>query len=172
MGVVGFLKKHAKRFMLQILAHGGAPKHIAFIMDGNRRYAKKRNMEAYNGHSEGFSALSEVLELSMELGVKEVTVFAFAIENFNRSKKEVDGLMNLAVEKLNLMMEKNEIIDKLGICVKFVGDLSLVPANVREVMEKAFEYSKNNTKYVHSLLYLLLIYFQSCLEHLLRLQFT
>jgi len=148
MGLIAFLRKQARKILLQILSHGAVPSHVAFIMDGNRRYAKKKGMDTNGGHSEGFSTLRDVLELSMELGVKEVTVFAFAIENFQRSKKEVDGLMNLAVEKLNLMMEKNDIIDQLGICVRIAGNISLLPPNVQEIMEKAVEYSKNNTRAV------------------------
>jgi len=99
----------------------------------------------------GFDTLQEVLEMSILIGVKEITVFAFSIENFKRPPQEVEGLMELAKEKLTKMMEENDLIDKLEICVRIAGDLSLVPPDVREVMEKTVNYSRRHSKAILNL---------------------
>ncbi len=75
------------------------PEHIAFIMDGNRRFAKQQNVAVKDGHRMGFRKLEETLEWCMHLGIKEVTVYAFSIDNFGRSPTEVQALMALAEEK-------------------------------------------------------------------------
>lgn len=109
------------------------PKHVAFIMDGNRRYAQKRHVERQEGHTQGFDKLAEVktsdepiqsliftpnclqideyvrtrlqtLRWCLNLGIHEVTVYAFSIENFKRSKEEVDGLMELARQKFSRLL--------------------------------------------------------------------
>ena len=76
------------------------PKHVAFIMDGNRRWARRHGWTTFEGHLAGFGALESMLESCLELDVRAVTVYAFSIENFHRSPKEVDDLMQLLKEKL------------------------------------------------------------------------
>lgn len=95
-----------QRLCINILKTGHVPKHVAFIMDGNRRYAKKANVEKLEGHSKGFDKLAETLHWCKELGINEVTVYAFSIDNFKRSKEEVDGLMKLANEKFERLLEE------------------------------------------------------------------
>uniref|UniRef100_A0ABI8A2S1 Alkyl transferase n=1 Tax=Felis catus TaxID=9685 RepID=A0ABI8A2S1_FELCA len=95
-----------ERFCANIIKAGPVPKHVAFIMDGNRRYAKKRQVERQEGHSQGFNKLAETLRWCLNLGILEVTVYAFSIENFKRSKSEVDGLMDLARQKFSRLMEE------------------------------------------------------------------
>ncbi|XP_073871852.1 dehydrodolichyl diphosphate synthase complex subunit DHDDS isoform X8 [Macaca fascicularis] len=95
-----------ERFCANIIKAGPMPKHIAFIMDGNRRYAKKCQVERQEGHSQGFNKLAETLRWCLNLGILEVTVYAFSIENFKRSKSEVDGLMDLARQKFSRLMEE------------------------------------------------------------------
>jgi ditrans,polycis-polyprenyl diphosphate synthase len=135
-----------RTLLLQILAHGPIPRHVAFIMDGNRRFAKKIQVPKIKGHQLGFKALERILDWCMQLGVKEVTVYAFSIENFKRPKDEVDGLMDLAADKFANMMEENKMIDKLGIRVCVPGELDLLPEKLRSVMEKVMDYSKDNTR--------------------------
>lgn len=84
---------------------GPIPKHVAFIMDGNRRFAKQRNLETHQGHSFGFKQLEKTLEWSMELGIKQVTVYAFSIENFKRTQEEQDVLFDLADQKFKEFLE-------------------------------------------------------------------
>ncbi|TRY58566.1 hypothetical protein DNTS_000406 [Danionella cerebrum] len=80
------------------------PKHVAFIMDGNRRYAQKTHKVRQEGHTQGFEKLAETLRWCLNLGIHEVTVYAFSIENFKRSKEEVDGLMELARQKFSRLL--------------------------------------------------------------------
>ena len=84
------------------------PKHVAFIMDGNRRYANKQNVAKIEGHVRGFDKLAETLSWCRDLGITEVTVYAFSIENYNRTKEEVDGLMELARRKFMRLLEEKD----------------------------------------------------------------
>ncbi|CAH0397344.1 unnamed protein product [Chilo suppressalis] len=93
-------------FCIKIIKTGRIPQHIAFIMDGNRRYAKKHHENTAAGHSKGFDKLSETLKWCLDLGIPEVTVYAFSIENFKRSEEEVNALMDLAREKFQRLLDE------------------------------------------------------------------
>ncbi len=115
------------------------PKHIAIIMDGNRRYSKLMgNMEAIEGHKRGVNTLEKVLDWAIELGIEIVTAYAFSTENFNRPSKEVEGLM-LLFQKEFEGIAKNPKIHKNRVRVKAVGNLDLLPENVREAIRIAEE---------------------------------
>ncbi|XP_037683994.1 dehydrodolichyl diphosphate synthase complex subunit DHDDS isoform X1 [Choloepus didactylus] len=135
-----------ERFCANILKAGPVPKHIAFIMDGNRRYAKKCQVERQEGHSQGFNKLAETLRWCLNLGIMEVTVYAFSIENFKRSKSEVDGLMDLAREKFSRLMEEQEKLQKHGVCIRVLGDLHLLPLDLQELIAQAVQATKNYNK--------------------------
>uniref|UniRef100_A0AAA9S0F4 Alkyl transferase n=3 Tax=Bos TaxID=9903 RepID=A0AAA9S0F4_BOVIN len=132
-----------ERFCANIIKAGPMPKHIAFIMDGNRRYAKKCQVERQEGHSQGFNKLAETLRWCLNLGILEVTVYAFSIENFKRSKSEVDGLMDLAREKFSRLMEEQEKLQKHGVCIRVLGDLHLLPLDLQELVAQAVQTTKN-----------------------------
>eukprot|EP00794_Sanderia_malayensis_P000317 gene317-947_t len=132
--------------LFRILKCGHVPQHVAFIMDGNRRYADKIKAQRQIGHSKGFEKLAEVLYWCFQLGIPEVTVYAFSTENFKRSKEEVDGLMNLAEEKFKKLMEEKEAIMKYGISLRVIGDVSLIPDHVKQAIATAVEFSKDNTR--------------------------
>ncbi|KAI3658668.1 hypothetical protein MP638_006732 [Amoeboaphelidium occidentale] len=100
------------------------PKHIGFIMDGNRRYARKSAAATIEGHIKGYNALQKVLEHCMEIKCKEVTTYAFSLENFKRSLDEVYQLMRLFEDKLDLFMREDEWVNRNGVRVRFRGDLS------------------------------------------------
>ncbi|KAF2304499.1 hypothetical protein GH714_032801 [Hevea brasiliensis] len=95
---------------------GPIPNHFAFIMDGNRRYAKKENMKEGAGHRAGFVALISVLRFCYELGVKYVTIYAFSMDNFKRSPDEVKHLMDLMLEKIELPRDES-IVNQYGISI-------------------------------------------------------
>lgn len=113
------------------------PKHIAFIMDGNRRFAQKRHVERQEGHSQGFEKLAETLRWCLNLNIKEVTVYAFSIENFNRSPEEVEGLMELAKQKFTRLLDEQESLEKHGVCVRVLGDLTMLSLELQEAIAKA-----------------------------------
>lgn len=120
-----------ERAAIDVVKAGRVPKHVAFIMDGNRRYASKQKLQKTEGHSRGFSKLAETLKWCRDLGINEVTVYAFSIENFRRSQEEVDGLMQLAREKLKLLIDERDKINKHSVCVRFIGNLTLLPVDLQ-----------------------------------------
>ncbi|KAL3274138.1 hypothetical protein HHI36_015552 [Cryptolaemus montrouzieri] len=134
-----------QRFVVNVLKCGPIPKHVGIIMDGNRRYAKKVNVEKYIGHSKGFDKLSEALVWCKELGIKEVTVYAFSIENFKRTPKEVDELMNLAIEKFEKLLEEEDKLMAEGICVRVIGNMKLLREDFQKLIAKAMLLTKDNT---------------------------
>ncbi|KAG0477359.1 hypothetical protein HPP92_014200 [Vanilla planifolia] len=139
-----------RRLLFSILAFGPMPNHIAFIMDGNRRYANRR-MEQGTGHRAGFSALISVLRYCYEMGVKYVTIYAFSIENFKRKPEEVQSTMNLMKEKIDELMQKQSIVSEYGVRVNFLGNLNLLENDVRLSIEKFMRSTSNNTEPVLSI---------------------
>eukprot|EP00118_Oscarella_pearsei_P008626 m.45499 g.45499 ORF g.45499 m.45499 type:complete len:353 (+) comp33611_c0_seq2:242-1300(+) len=136
-----------RRFCSGVLKEGPVPKHVAFIMDGNRRYARKMKMsQAADGHALGFEKLAETLEWCLDLGINEVTVYAFSIENFKRSKDEVEGLMELAKKSFARLLEEEELIRKHEICIRVLGDVELLPSDVQKAVAKAVVLSRNNKR--------------------------
>nr|XP_009941747.1 PREDICTED: dehydrodolichyl diphosphate synthase isoform X2 [Opisthocomus hoazin] len=132
-----------ERFCANIIKAGPMPKHVAFIMDGNRRYARKCHVERQQGHSQGFDKLAQTLRWCLNLGIREVTVYAFSIENFKRSKEEVDGLMDLARQKFSRLLEEQESLKKHGVCIRVLGDLPLLPLDIQELIAKSVLATRN-----------------------------
>ncbi|PWB87699.1 polyprenyl diphosphate synthase [Methanobrevibacter thaueri] len=113
------------------------PKHVAIIMDGNRRYSKLQgNMDVIKGHEIGVDTLEKVLDWSIELGIEIITVYAFSTENFNRPQHEVEGLMKLFVKNFKRLVD-HEKIHKNEVKVKVVGRTELIPESVREAIKEA-----------------------------------
>lgn len=110
-----------QRFCAKILKTGPVPFHVGFIMDGNRRYANKTQVKRKEGHNKGFEKLAECLQWCREFGIREVTVYAFSIENFKRSKEEVDTLMELAREKYKKLLEEKERLMEEGVRIRVIG---------------------------------------------------
>ncbi|KAK7253021.1 hypothetical protein RIF29_37399 [Crotalaria pallida] len=146
--LLGGLCSSLRRFLFSILSVGPVPNHVAFIMDGNRRYAKKRNLVEGVGHKVGFSALLSILRYCYELGVKYVTVYAFSIENFKREPKEVQSLMDLMQEKIEELLQQESIINEYGVRLHFIGNLQLLTEPVRVAMEKAMRVTAHNNQRV------------------------
>lgn len=136
------------RFCNNVLQCGSIPRHVAFIMDGNRRFARKRNFAHAQGHLLGFDKLSQTLEWCLDLGISRVTVYAFSIENFKRCKEEVDYLMELAREKFSQLLQEREFLDKNGVRVRVLGNLSFLPTDIRELMVEGMEMTKHNDRAV------------------------
>ncbi|XP_054714836.1 dehydrodolichyl diphosphate synthase complex subunit DHDDS-like [Uloborus diversus] len=135
-----------EKLCIDVLKCGSIPKHVAFIMDGNRRYATKNGMEKLQGHALGFEKLSETLEWCLDLGITEVTVYTFSIENFKRPKEEVDCLMNLAREKFQDLLQEKEKLDKYGVCIRIFGDITLLPEDIQMLIADVVLYTYNNSK--------------------------
>ncbi|KAL3204435.1 hypothetical protein MRX96_011451 [Rhipicephalus microplus] len=131
---------------VRVLKAGKVPSHLAVIMDGNRRFARKQNMRSVEGHVQGFDKLAEVLYWCSELGVTEVTVYAFSIENFKRSKDEVDGLLDLALQKLRNMLNEMDKIHEHGVCIRVLGNLSYLPVELQQVVAEVVHETQGNSR--------------------------
>ncbi len=119
------------------------PNHIAIILDGNGRWAKKRGMPRSYGHVKGCENLEDICEVAKELGVKYLTVYAFSTENWKRSKEEVDGLMKLF---RNYLKKCIKISQKNNMRVKVIGDVSAFDPDIQESIVKLENFSKDFTK--------------------------
>jgi len=121
------------------------PEHVAIIMDGNGRWATKKGLPRSYGHKRGVNVLKEILKVSKSLGCKILTVYAFSTENWTRPTKEVDFLINLFSEVL-----KSEIkeIHEESTKIKFIGDLTPFPKNLREKISSSESLTKNNNKFL------------------------
>ena len=117
------------------------PKHIAIIMDGNRRWARQRGLPTQLGHNQGVKALEKIAVACQEKGVKYLTVFAFSTENWNRSKEEVDHLMELLAKNISDFDKK---FDNRNVRIKAVGDKSALPQNLLDGIAEIEERTKNN----------------------------
>lgn len=117
------------------------PAHIAIIMDGNGRWAKKRGLPRSMGHSEGAKVLEKILEVCEELGVKYLTAFAFSTENWSRPQKEVDYLMELLEEYIRKFNQKKDS----NIRVRVIGDISALSKSIQNEIINIEQNTKNNT---------------------------
>lgn len=144
-GIQGVLS-WGKTCVARILATGPVPRHVAFVMDGNRRYARERQLETREGHSKGFESLAQILELCYDAGVEDVTVFAFSIENFKRTPREVESLMEIAKERLTQICESGELAEQYGIRIRVLGNRSLLRKDVAELFDKAQTMTKGHTR--------------------------
>ena len=117
-------------------------RHIAIIMDGNRRWAKERNMPSAFGHKKGVESLKTTLKACNDFGIKYLTVYAFSTENWNRKSEEVEFLMDLLANTL-----KNELSEmhENGVVINFIGDLTRLKSKLQKILTNAVETTKNNT---------------------------
>ncbi|MFI3242932.1 MAG: isoprenyl transferase [Akkermansia sp.] len=119
------------------------PEHIAIIMDGNGRWAKKRFMPTAMGHEQGGKTVQRVIDLCLEKGVKWLTLYAFSTENWNRSALEVKALMSML--KKYLKERESEMMEK-GARLHAIGELYMLPEDCQEQLRKTMEVTKNNDK--------------------------
>ena len=117
-------------------------KHIAVIMDGNRRWAKEKNLPSAMGHKKGVDALKTTLRACKDFGIKYLTVYAFSTENWKRKKEEVDFLMELLA--ITLTNELAEMHSE-GVVISFIGDISKLSDKLQKILANSVETTKNNT---------------------------
>ena len=132
------------------IKRGKIPKHVAIIMDGNRRFARDLGMEPNRGHERGRDKLEEVLQWCLDVGVKVLTVYAFSTENLKRGEKEVEHLMGLFAENFRKIGE-DERVHEHGIRVRVLGQRDLLPEDVREAIAFAEEQTKGYDKYHYNI---------------------
>ncbi|WP_303863271.1 isoprenyl transferase [Alkalibaculum bacchi] len=117
------------------------PKHIAIIMDGNGRWAKKRFQPRLFGHRAGIESLREIIQASSDLGIKALTVYAFSTENWKRPKSEVDGLMKMLVEYFKKEIEE---LNRNNVKIRIIGEKSALSKEVKSTIEKAERRTEDN----------------------------
>lgn len=127
---------------LLALDEARVPEHVAVIMDGNGRWAKKRAMNRLNGHKAGIEAVRETIRCANDIGVRYLTIYSFSTENWKRPAEEVTGLMNLFAKT---MLAEVDGLDEENVRVNTIGDLSALPAETREAFEQAWQQTCDNT---------------------------
>lgn len=115
------------------------PQHIAIIMDGNGRWAKKRNLERITGHQQGIESAREIVRFCREVGIKVLTLFAFSSENWKRPEKEIQALMDLL--KKYLRSESEELL-KNDIRLVVIGNINDLPSSVAKVLKEVMDKTK------------------------------
>lgn len=118
------------------------PAHIAIILDGNRRWAKKRGMPTLQGHTEGADNLERIARYCSKLGVKYLTVYAFSTENWKRTEDEVKYLMNLMAEYIGSFEVRFKDSNAV---IRLVGNIDRLPKKLQDSIIKIEEKTKNNT---------------------------
>ncbi len=119
------------------------PRHVAIIMDGNGRWAKQRGLPRSEGHIKGQDSLRETLRAAAEFGVEVLTVYAFSTENWNRPQEEVDALMELLVHAIQV---ETPDLDKEGVRLQAIGDLSRLPEKARVSLANCIEELSGNSR--------------------------
>ncbi|MDP5121845.1 MAG: isoprenyl transferase [Spirosomaceae bacterium] len=118
------------------------PRHIAIIMDGNGRWAKKQGAMRIFGHHHGIKAVREAVEGCGEIGIRFLTLYTFSTENWNRPKIEVDGIMQLLAKTIH---EEVPRLHENNVRLKVIGDRDSLPKRARQKLEDAIDYTKDNT---------------------------
>lgn len=139
-------KMYERRLWSEIskeIEKGNHPKHIAIIMDGNRRYARKMNLPGTYGHVFGRERLKGILKWLWQVQTEYVTLFAFSTENANRSKNEVATLMKLATETFKSILDEKEFQEK-KVRVKTIGRIKILPQELKNAIQSAEDRTKNN----------------------------
>lgn len=132
----------------KIIQKGNIPKHIAIIMDGNGRWAKKRKLPRVEGHREGINSVREIVQICGELGVEVLTLYTFSSENWKRPQWEVSALMTLLLKTIR--KEVNDL-HKNNVKVMSIGRLDDMPESPRKGILEAIEKTKDNTGLVLNL---------------------
>ena len=120
----------------------GYPKHVAIIMDGNRRWAKQNKLTSTIGHKEGAKTIEKIVRYANKIGINYLTVYAFSTENWKRTKEEVGALMGLLQNYLDNFAKK---ADTENIKIKVLGDIQVLSKGVQESILNAIERTKYNT---------------------------
>jgi tritrans,polycis-undecaprenyl-diphosphate synthase [geranylgeranyl-diphosphate specific] len=124
----------------------GAPTHVAVIQDGNRRYARERGQDASDGHRAGARTTERVLDWCADLGVEELTLYAFSTENFERPREERDHLFALLTEKLYEFADADRVHEQ-GVRVRAIGETQRLPERVRDAIAYAERRTADNDRF-------------------------
>lgn len=133
---------HDKKLQDRLLEGGEIPQHIAIIMDGNGRWAKRRGMPRIAGHHEGVNSVRDIVEACGQLGVKYLTLYAFSTENWKRPREEVSLLMRLLLKALR---DERDRLHQNEVQLKAIGDIAQLPQDVRDELFDAIKLMQLNS---------------------------
>jgi undecaprenyl diphosphate synthase len=137
------LTETERKSIEEVKANGNIPKHIAIIMDGNGRWAKKRSLPRVAGHQRGIESVRVVVETCVSLGVKTLTLYTFSTENWKRPKDEVSTLMRLIVKSLQIETDE---LNQNDIRLTTIGDIKSLPDTVQQELKSAIDKTSHNSK--------------------------
>jgi len=123
------------------------PRSIAIVLDGNRRFAKKKGLKLWRGHKFGVENVKNILEWCQDLGIKELTLYSFSIDNFKRNEKEIKFLFNLFKRYIKKLKNDKGLSEK-GIRINYIGRLNLFPKDIQKEMHEVMEKTKKNNKFI------------------------
>ncbi|MFM7021611.1 MAG: isoprenyl transferase [Flavobacteriales bacterium] len=129
--------------LLEKINKNTVPKHVAIIMDGNGRWAKKKGMMRVFGHQNGVKAVRAALEASVKSGVQNLTLYAFSTENWNRPQAEINALMELLVDTIN---GETKTLNENSIRLHTIGNIQSLPEKCQNKLQEAINNTKHNTK--------------------------
>jgi len=135
-----------KRLLEDAILEKPLPEHVAIIMDGNRRYAKKIGISTEEGYRYGAEITEEVIGWCFDIGVKQLTIYAFSIENFCRTDDEKEWLFELMRKEFEKISE-DERVHKHGVRVRAIGNVNLLPDSVKEAIKKAEHATEQYNKF-------------------------
>lgn len=118
------------------------PKHVALIMDGNRRWAKEKKLSSFTGHKRGEEKIEPIVDIAIEMGIKYLTFWAFSTENWYRTKREVSFLLNLYRHVLH---KKIDSFHRKNVKINCIGNISMFPSDIQKRTSEWMEKTKNNT---------------------------
>jgi len=122
------------------------PTSVAIILDGNRRYAIKKGIKPWQGHHFGGEKVEKLLQWCQELGINELTLYSFSMDNFNRTGKEKKVLFSLFKKNIE-KLKNDERLEKYGIKVSFIGRLNMFPEDLQKDMREVMEKTRENNKF-------------------------
>ncbi|EAY06822.1 undecaprenyl diphosphate synthase family protein [Trichomonas vaginalis G3] len=136
--------------LLRIIDAGEIPRHVAIVMDGNRRYARKEHLESITmGHKMGADKLKEVIEWFSKLnGIEMLSVYAFSILNFQRAQQEVNGLMDLAESTFKELADNPEFFTKNNCKINFIGRIEMLEQRVIDQINRVNQLGPKNPKFI------------------------
>ncbi len=123
------------------------PKHIAIILDGNRRFAKRLMLKPFMGHEWGARKVEQLFEWCRELGIKELTLYAFSLQNFNRPKEEFNYLMDIFKKEIKKLL-KDKRVDEYKIKINFIGRIWKFPEDLQDLMKRVMYKTRDYNNYI------------------------
>lgn len=131
--------------MSKVSTKGSVPKHIGIVMDGNRRWARERGLSEFEGHEAGMENVRRIIDKAQQMGVTNITIYAFSTENWKRTKKEIRNIFRLM---LKFMVRERVHILKNNIRFRTIGDLRQLPVNLRTATRELMRVSARNNKFI------------------------